>query len=332
MIPPRSPSAAWPPEARLHLAPGDPSDLVGVDGVAVDADAAALAYGDAGLRAVSLARNIKHQRAASRRAAAAQRARVRQEALELELGWALEQEQSANADIARFAGELARSIAREDAEAAIDAEREEQRQLDEMDARWRARDAAVRAVLAADAAESERLRLAAEEAEAGGEARRGGEETSGRGRRRRQEGRGRGQGEEGEEDAEAKAKKEREDAAAEAARRAEEERRTGVVTGQRLPSGSVPKIQVAAEASKQEGELAKLLAEARAKVAEYSTAPAAKRERRVINNNITVHVQQIAATRQQIEKKAVDIAQFLNGFQPARSSEFSPPSRSPSAC
>ena len=77
----------------------------------------------------------------------------------------------------------------------------------------------------------------------------------------------------------------------------------------------MPKIQVAAEASKQEGELAKLLAEARAKVAEYSTAPAAKRERRVINNNITVHVQQIAATRQQIEKKAVDIAQFLNGFQ-----------------
>ena len=36
----------------------------------------------------------------------------------------------------------------------------------------------------------------------------------------------------------------------------------------------------------------------------------------MINNNITVHVQQIAATRQQIEKKAVDIAQFLNGFQP----------------
>ena len=69
LIPPRSPSHAWPPEARLHLAPGDPNDLVGVDGVTVDADPAALAYGDAGLRAVSLARNIKHQRArvASRR-------------------------------------------------------------------------------------------------------------------------------------------------------------------------------------------------------------------------------------------------------------------------
>ena len=314
-IPPRSPSAAWPPEARLHLAPGDPSDLVGVDGVAVDADPAALAYGDAGLRAVSLARNIKHQRAASRRAAAAQRARVRQEALELELGWALEQEQSANEQLARFAGELARSIAREDAEAAIDAEREEQRQLDEMDARWRARDAAVRAVLAADAAESERLRLAAEEAESAAkraeEEKKRADEAAAAAKKAADEAKAKKE----REDAEAKAKKEREDAAAEAARRAEEERRTGVVTGQRLPSGSVPKIQVAAEASKQEGELAKLLAEARAKVAEYSTAPAAKRERRVINNNITVHVQQIAATRQQIEKKAVDIAQFLNGFQ-----------------
>ena len=43
--------------------------------------------------------------------------------------------------------------------------------------------------------------------------------------------------------------------------------------------------------------LAKVLADARALVAEYSTAPVAKRERRLINNNITVHVQQIAATR-----------------------------------
>jgi nucleoporin GLE1 len=125
---------------------------------------------------------------------------------------------------------------------------------------------------------------------------------------------------------EAKARKEKEDAeatrvanaakaAADEAKRAEEERRTGVVTGRRLPSGSVPKIQVAAEASKQEGELAKVLADARALVAEYSTAPVAKRERRLINNNITVHVQQIAATRSQVEKKSVDIAQFLNGFQ-----------------
>ena len=316
LIPPRSPSHAWPPEARLHLAPGDPNDLVGVDGVTVDADPAALAYGDAGLRAVSLARNIKHQRAASRRAAAAQRARVRQEALELELGWALEQEQTANAELARFADELARSIAREDAEAAAAAEREEQRQLDEMDARWRARDAAVKAVLAADAAESERQKLAAEEADRAAkraeEEKKRADEAAAAAKKAADEAKAKKE----REDAEAKAKKEREDAAAEASRRAEEERRTGVVTGQRLPSGSVPKIQVAAEASKQEGELAKLLAEARAKVAEYSTAPAAKRERRVINNNITVHVQQIAATRQQIEKKAVDIAQFLNGFQP----------------
>ena len=319
LIPPQSPSAAWPPEARLHLAPGSPSDLYGEEGVEMppsDGDPrAALAYGDAGLRAVSRARNVKHQRAASRRAAAAARARVRQEALELELGWALEQEQSSMAELARFAGELRRSIIDEDAEAAAAAEKEEQRQLDEMDARWRARDAAVKAVLEADAAELERQKQSAEAAEAAAkkaeEEQKRADEAAAAAKKAADE---------------AKARKEKEDAeatrvanaakqAADEAKRAEEERRTGVVTGQRLPSGSVPKIQVAAEASKQEGELAKVLADARALVAEYSTAPVAKRERRLINNNITVHVQQIAATRSQVEKKSVDIAQFLNGFQ-----------------
>ena len=40
----------------------------------------------------------------------------------------------------------------------------------------------------------------------------------------------------------------------------------------------------------------------------------AKKERRLINNQITVHVQQIAATRRQIEQKATDVAQFLHSI------------------
>ena len=78
--------------------------------------------------------------------------------------------------------------------------------------------------------------------------------------------------------------------------------------------GTIPKIQVAAEASKQEGEFAEALREARARVAAYTTTDAAKKERRQINNHITVHVQQIAATKRQIDQKAADIAHFLTGI------------------
>jgi nucleoporin GLE1 len=76
----------------------------------------------------------------------------------------------------------------------------------------------------------------------------------------------------------------------------------------------VPKIQTSAEASKAEGEFASALREARARVAEYAGSVSAKKERRLINNQITVHVQQIAATRRQIEQKATDVAQFLHSI------------------
>ena len=78
--------------------------------------------------------------------------------------------------------------------------------------------------------------------------------------------------------------------------------------------GAVPRVQTSAEASKAEGEFAEALREARARITDYVAAPAAKKERRQINNHITVHVQQIAATRKQIEQKAADVAQFLHSL------------------
>ena len=89
----------------------------------------------------------------------------------------------------------------------------------------------------------------------------------------------------------------------------QQQQQQGVAASQPLTPGvpavarGVPRIQVSAEASKQEGDLAEALRDARARVADYSTAAAAKKERRVLNNHITVHVQQIAATRRQIEQK-----------------------------
>ena len=77
---------------------------------------------------------------------------------------------------------------------------------------------------------------------------------------------------------------------------------------------AVPRVQTSAEASKAEGEFAEALREARARITDYVAAPAAKKERRQINNHITVHVQQIAATRKQIEQKAADVAQFLHSL------------------
>ena len=67
--------------------------------------------------------------------------------------------------VATAVSDLRATLEARDRSEAQQAETEEQRQLDEMTARWRQRDAAVRAVLAADAAEAERQRQAAEAAE-----------------------------------------------------------------------------------------------------------------------------------------------------------------------
>ena len=108
---------------------------------------------------MSRARAVSHQRAAARRAAARAAAQRRKESLELELAWALQAEAEEKAAVAAAVDELRQSLSARDRADAQLAETEEQRQLDEMTARWRQRDAAVMAVLAADAAEA-RLGLA----------------------------------------------------------------------------------------------------------------------------------------------------------------------------
>jgi nucleoporin GLE1 len=179
-----------------------------------------------------------------------------------------------------------------------------------MDARWRQRDAAVRVVLAADAAEAERQRAAAEAEE---KARKAAEEAK---RRAEEE-------EKKKAEAAAKAKSDAEKAAAATAaeekRRREEEKKAAeaAATAPGAPPrpGVVPRVQTSAEASAREGEFAAELARARTSVAEYSTSASTKRERRALNAQITVHVQQIAATKTQIEKKAIDVATMLSNVR-----------------
>ena len=285
--------------------------------------------GSGGLRAVSRARAVSHQRAAARRAAARAAAQRRKESLQLELQWALQAEAEEQAAVAAAVADMGERLRARDRDEAMQAEAEERRALDEMDALWKQRDATVRAVLAADAAEAARQAEAAEKARVAAEAARKKAEEEAAAAKATEEAARR---KKAEEEAAAAAAKE---AADKVARAAEEERRSrdasrraaaaagtlsppsagGAGASGAVPKiqvGTVPKIQVAAEASKQEGELAEALSAARARVAEYSTAAAAKKERRQINAQITVHVQQIAATKRQIEQKATDIAQFLH--------------------
>ena len=274
-----------------------------------------------GLRAVSRARAVSHQRVAARRAAARAAADRRKEALELELHWALQAEAEEKAAVAEAAAAIDRDRAARDAEEAADAAREEQRELEEMEARWRKRRADLDAVLAAGAAEEERRRLAAEAAEkAAAEA--------AAAKKRAEEAAAKAAEEKAKAEAEEKKKKEEAAAAekanadaAEAAAKAAAEaaaargRPAGPSSSSAGKSGgAVPRVQTSAEASKAEGEFAEALREARARITDYVAAPAAKKERRQINNHITVHVQQIAATRKQIEQKAADVAQFLHSL------------------
>ena len=80
-------------------------------------------------------------------------------------------------------------------------------------------------------------------------------------------------------------------------------------------TGEIPRVAAAAEALEQETNLAKTLVEARAMVAEYQSHPTAKLERRKLTNTIVVHVQQIAATKEQINKKSRDIMMLLVQLQ-----------------
>ena len=303
---------------------GSPSDARGVSPRGADAalgPSAASPMGAGGLQAVSRARAVSHQRTAARRAAARAAADRRKEALELELHWALQAEAEERAAVASAARDIAEQFAAAEAAASAEAAREEKAALDEMDARWRRDAAAVEAVLRADAAAATAAAEAKAEAEAAAKA---AAEAAARAKL----------------EAEAAEKKRREDAAAAAAvaaaaaaaaeakakadaeaasKAADDARRAGSSSAGAGGSGSVrsgpvPKIQTSAEASKAEGEFASALREARARVAEYAGSVSAKKERRLINNQITVHVQQIAATRRQIEQKATDVAQFLHSI------------------
>ena len=119
-----------------------------------------------------------------------------------------------------------------------------------------------------------------------------------------------------EEEAEAAKTKEEE----EAKKRAEEEeaRRkqaaSDYVSG-KSTGGEIPRVAAASEALEQEAELAKTLVEARQMVAEYQAHPGARMERRKLTNAIVVHVQQIAATQEQINKKSRDIMLMLVQLQ-----------------
>ena len=273
-----------------------------------------------GLRAVSRARAVSHQRVAARRAAARAAADRRKEALELELHWALQAEAEEKAAVADAAAAIDRDRAARDAEEAADAAREEQRELEEMEARWRKRRADLDAVLAAGAAEEERRRLAAEAAEKAAAEAAAAKKRAAEAAAKAAEEKAKAEAEEKKKEEAAAAEKAKTEAAEAAAKAAAEAaaargRPAGPLSSSAGKSGgAVPRVQTSAEASKAEGEFAEALREARARITDYVAAPAAKKERRQINNHITVHVQQIAATRKQIEQKAADVAQFLHSL------------------
>ena len=124
------------------------------------------------------------------------------------------------------------------------------------------------------------------------------------------------------------AKKKAEEEAEEAKKKAEEEAKKALEEEEarrkqaasdyargEATSGEIPRVAAASEALEQESELAKTLAEARTMVAEYQSHPGAKMERRKLTNAIVVHVQQIAATKEQINKKSRDIMMLLVQLQ-----------------
>ena len=283
-------------------------------------DTPASPLGAGGLHAVSRARGVSHQRVAARRAAARAAADRRKEALELELHWALNAEAEERAKVAATAKDIATQWVAAEALESAEAEREERAALDEMDARWKRDAAAVEAVLRADAAAVEAAAKAKAEAaaaakaaqEAAAKAKLEAEEKEKR--RLEAEAAAAASAASAAAVAEAKAK-----ADAEAASKAADDTRrdnagaSGSGAGTR--PGSVPKIQTSAEASAAEGRFAEVLREARQRVVEYASAASAKKERRLLNNQITVHVTQIAATKKQIEQKATDICQFLHSVQ-----------------
>jgi nucleoporin GLE1 len=97
----------------------------------------------------------------------------------------------------------------------------------------------------------------------------------------------------------------------------EEEEARALAEAKKREAEKVPTVYVTAEALEAEKRSLQVLHGARERVAEYSASPEAKRERRTIIQRLTIHVQQVACTKDQVVKKANDIIrEFLTPATP----------------
>lgn len=254
--------------------------------------------GERTLVSVGRARQDAFERARERRERAKATARRRIESLELELTMARDVETMALEENLRMVEDIRRRLMEADEAFAADASKLRQTRARVATEARKETDALVMRAVAADA----EAREAAERARVEEEKRVKAEEEAAKKKAE-------------EEEAAAKLKAEEEakkKAAEEEAKRAQAA--SDYVSG-KTTGGEVPRVAAASEALEQETTLAKTLAEARATVAEYQAHPGARMERRKLTNAIVVHVQQIAATKEQINKKSRDIMMLLVQLQ-----------------
>lgn len=254
-------------------------------------------FGSETVLAVGRARQDAFERARERRARARATAAKRIASLELELSLAREleaKELESNLELVREMGTRLRA---KDEALMEDVKKIRDARAAAAAAARRETDALVMRAVAADAEAKE----AAERARVEAEKRKKAEEEAAKKR--------------AEEEEEARRKKAEEDAKKLAEE--EEAKRTRAASdyASGKTGGEIPRVAAAAEALEQETTLAKTLAEARAAVAEYQAHPSAKMERRKLTNAIVVHVQQIAATKEQINKKSRDILMLFVQLQ-----------------
>ncbi|CAL6361007.1 unnamed protein product [Bathycoccus prasinos] len=97
----------------------------------------------------------------------------------------------------------------------------------------------------------------------------------------------------------------------------QEEEALALAEAKQREAEKVPAVYVTAEALEAEKRSLQVLHAARERVAAYSASPEAKRERRTIIQRLTIHVQQVACTKDQVVKKADDIIrEFLTPATP----------------
>ena len=286
-------------DERRSAGVGGASVSEGSDATVVDGEVGRRArVGARTIHAVGRARQDAFERARDRRERAKATARRRIESLELELQVARDVEQRALVENLAIMDEIrARLAARDDAlfenahamrRARVEAETSARKATEALVMRAVVADAEAReAAEKARVEEEKRAREAAEAAKKKAEL------------------------------AEIEAKKKaEEDARAKAAEdEAKKKQAEADYVSGRVVGGEIPRVAAAAEALEQEKMLAETLAQARATVAEYQSHPSAKIERRKLTNAIVVHIQQIAATKEQINKKSRDILTLLVQLQ-----------------